>query len=521
MSTVVEPPPTRPQPSPDELEALIEEARRRQRRRRLWIGGGLLVVLAAAGVVAYSITAREGGGAGSLAPSRRPAAAATLRGDIVFAANRIAVDYGEIYRVDADGHRVDLSRSPAEDFAPAVSPDGKWVAFLSDRSSGAALYVVRIDGSDLRRLSPLLSHQRSEFGRDAWSPDGRQIAFKIGQAGPFVTTFPGGKPKSVRSVPWLHASPYRTRLVSFDGTRVASWRPVGSSRVAATWKLTVDGRAIARSRPCARDWGSPFGNVQFVPGGRSLVYAAICDEPTSEVYAMAPDGSGLRPLTHALSDLSEPAVSPDGRRIAFVLSDQVPCKGCSPSIWTMDATGGHQRELTFPREQIGEADGGPSWSPGGKRIVFSRFSSTSPEALYIVPARGGRPHPLHVLGSRPSWGVAGIIYLGDDTIWSVMPDGSARERLAAVGRFTPLAVSSAGRLAYSSDPDGHSVSILGRKRETLRTPLFLTYLTWSPDGQRLLVAGGRPNELYVLDPGTRRLRQLTSGMGWISGMAWR
>ena len=57
------------------------------------------------------------------------AMAAAKPSPIVFDANRLPQYAGEIYRSDPNGTRVDLSRSPGEDFAPAVSPNGKLVAF--------------------------------------------------------------------------------------------------------------------------------------------------------------------------------------------------------------------------------------------------------------------------------------------------------------------------------------------------------------------------------------------------------
>src|SRR5919201_5236044 len=81
------------------------------------------------------------------------AAAAPQPGKIVFAADREPSLNGEIYRLDRDGHRVDLSKNPALDVDPVVSPNGKLVAFSSNRAGKVALYTVRIDGTGLRRVS--------------------------------------------------------------------------------------------------------------------------------------------------------------------------------------------------------------------------------------------------------------------------------------------------------------------------------------------------------------------------------
>ena len=80
-----------------------------------------------------------------------------VSGTIVFAADRNPTLYGEIYRVDRNGRRVDLSRSPARDLAPAVSPDGRLVAFSSNRGGKLALYTVHLDGTHLKRVSPFLA----------------------------------------------------------------------------------------------------------------------------------------------------------------------------------------------------------------------------------------------------------------------------------------------------------------------------------------------------------------------------
>jgi dipeptidyl aminopeptidase/acylaminoacyl peptidase len=110
-------------------------------------------------------------------------------GAIVVSADRQPAVSGEIYRLDLDGRRIDLSRSPYEDTAPFVSPDGKQVAFLSDRSGRQSLYVVGIDGRGLTRISPALP-QTLVPQPIGWLPDSRRFLV--------VTTTPAD-PKNVDS----------------------------------------------------------------------------------------------------------------------------------------------------------------------------------------------------------------------------------------------------------------------------------------------------------------------------------
>lgn len=59
------------------------------------------------------------------------------------------------------------------DWAPAWSPDGQTIAFVSNRDGNMEIYAVSLDGSNLRRLT---AHEADDWA-PAWSPDGRRIAF--------------------------------------------------------------------------------------------------------------------------------------------------------------------------------------------------------------------------------------------------------------------------------------------------------------------------------------------------------
>jgi TolB protein len=93
---------------------------------------------------------------------------------------RVRLDLGvtavnsEIMRMNVDGtDLVNLSRDPWFDGWPSWSPDGRWIAFSSNRSDVYQIYVMRADGSDVRRVST------SEYVevRPQWTPDGRHLLF--------------------------------------------------------------------------------------------------------------------------------------------------------------------------------------------------------------------------------------------------------------------------------------------------------------------------------------------------------
>ena len=71
---------------------------------------------------------------------------------IVFAADRAPAVTGDVYRVDASGRVTNLTHSPWQETMPVVSPNGKLVAFVSDRLGGG-VWTIGIDGSGLRLVS--------------------------------------------------------------------------------------------------------------------------------------------------------------------------------------------------------------------------------------------------------------------------------------------------------------------------------------------------------------------------------
>jgi Tol biopolymer transport system component len=91
---------------------------------------------------------------------------------IAFASNRDG-NY-EIYIMNSDGTgQINLSNHPANDSSPDFSPDGKRIAFVSDRDGNDEIYVMDLDGAHVERLTVNVAGDLSP----AWSRDGDRIAF--------------------------------------------------------------------------------------------------------------------------------------------------------------------------------------------------------------------------------------------------------------------------------------------------------------------------------------------------------
>lgn len=183
------------------------------------------------------------------------AAAALLAGSarsggasvIVFAADRAPDVSGDVFRADANGHVANLTHSPWQETQPSVSPDGKLVAFFSDRDGGS-LWVIGVDGRRLRRLPvPAIGLPSQQSPSLAWSPSGAVIALVAGTAKGETLSLAGlgARPRVIARGPG-----FGTPSWSPDGTLVAvptsgevdaytaggkrAWQ-VRSGALAATW----------------------------------------------------------------------------------------------------------------------------------------------------------------------------------------------------------------------------------------------------------------------------------------------
>ena len=164
----------------------------------------------------------------------------------------------DIWVMDADGsNQMPLTTHPANDAAPAWSPDGSRIAFHSSRDGNPEVYTMNWDGTSLTRLT---NDSGMEDGSPTWSPTGHSIAFAKYQTGGegeiWIMNADGSNPRAVTTA-------------------------AGTQDYAPAW--SPDGSQIA------------FERTSDLPSG------------TSDIWVVAPDGSGLAPVVVDPADDGGPA----------------------------------------------------------------------------------------------------------------------------------------------------------------------------------------------------------------------
>ena len=223
-----------------------------------------------------------------------------------------------------------------DDYSPAISPDGKWVAFASNRLQNAELYLIDLTDRSLRQLTH--TDELDEY-MPAFSPDGKSIVFATERTRGGMMLPPvqaSGSDPSRASIYLMDIDGRNQRpLVDADG---ADRAPV----------FSPDGQKIAFESK------APTQDAAGTPGSTE-------NNDTLEIYVIDVDGRNKTQLTHNDVDDGHPTWSPNGKQIAF--SSMV---GDIYQIFIVNASGGTAKQLTFS----GASHYHPIFSPDGKRILY-------------------------------------------------------------------------------------------------------------------------------------------------------
>ena len=256
---------------------------------------------------------------------------------LVFA-GEVGTGRADIYRMDRDGGgRSQLISDPANDSAPAVSPDGRRIAFETDRDGNYEIYVMDVAGTNPVRLT-------NDPARDqapAWSPDGRRLVFTSDRDS-----------RASADVYVMNADGTGVERLSNDQ---AHWAPQFSpdgTKLAVQVNLDVQIFGLGDGSRQRLTFAPQNGmNPTWSPDSRRLAFVTTRNG-RAEIFTMNADGSDAKVLvTMATGAVIDPRWSPDGNLVAFVMVPEVDAAAApaaadeprpedAPAIYTVEVSSG-------------------------------------------------------------------------------------------------------------------------------------------------------------------------------------
>ncbi|PYS95826.1 MAG: S9 family peptidase [Acidobacteria bacterium] len=329
-------------------------------------------------------------------------------------ADRKAYDT-DLYVVPAAGGEPRRLTSGHGDSAPRWSPDGGSIAFLRPVAGVPQIHLVRAEGGEARALTSLPRGAASP----AWSPDGGALAFTS-------TTRPdGGGPAPGDS---------DVRVVTRPEFRADGQGYLDPGEPAHVWSVSLEDGAC---RPLTR---GPFEEAEpfFSRDGARIYFTsdrrpAPWYEPEDEdLFSIQRDGGGWRKEVDIDGPIHSPALSPDGRAVAFVGWINPPTERVrsydQPDLLVWEG-GGELRNLTLEFDgDLGNAIQSDQFAPRAQAPIPVAWTGDS-RGLLTIGGLGGRSGLIRL---ERATGKQSLVEWSDRTVsaFSATPDGRRAVLLA-------------------------------------------------------------------------------------------
>jgi len=298
--------------------------------------------------------------------------------------------YSNLWLVRSDGtdHRP-LTTGKYNDYDAVWSPDGKRLAYISTREGAPQIYVRWMDNG---QTYPITRLQEPPSGL-AWSPDGSQIAFfKLVPEAPLVI---GQQPPPPPGAQWAPPAKYTDKLVfRFDGIGEI---PPGYTHLFVVPSEGGTPRQLTTGNFHHGSGGFGGGTPAWTPDGQALIVPARRKADAeltmleNELFEVSIKGGELKQLTDRFGPDGEPAVSPDGKLIAYTGFDDRKQGYQNQLLYLMNRDGSGKRVLSAKLDQ---GVSSPAWSADGKTVFVgfdekgnSKVAAFSLDGSYRVVAR--------------------------------------------------------------------------------------------------------------------------------------
>ncbi len=405
---------------------------------------------------------------------------------------RVAFGYlGDIWTADETGQNVRrLTVHKARDVYPRFSPDGKWIAFSSERNGNLDVFLMPSGGGTVKQLT---AHSADDAVLN-WTPDGRGILFSSNRGEDWATQLytvgiDGGMPASAGVDMGVQGS------YSPDGRRLAY-----NQKAQSYWRKYYRGSmqsdvvvmdAAAKRFTNLTDFEGMDSWPMWAHDGHIYFVSDREGGGLTNIWRIAEGGGrAAQVTTFKTGDVRWPAISHDGRTIVFehdfgIAKLDVASKRVTPI--KLDIAAETQESLSEVRDFASQVDD-YSLAPNSRRIVLSVHGE-----VFTAPVEEG---DLRQLTDSPSRDY-NVEYSPDGKWVAFVSDRSGREEIYVV------AADGAGEAQQITDLD----------------ELKSAY-SWSPDSTQIAYTAS-DNKLRVVAVATKQAKEISaSRYGQIGAPAW-
>ena len=397
----------------------------------------------------------------------------------------------------------------------SISPDGKFVAFLSDRGGPFGAWLIQADAGKAVKLTPDAEDERAPLRSLGFSGDGSEI-WLAGTETRKVRMLPlvGGQPR-----PFL-GDKVVNPIWSPDGKRLAYHTLDSGDPIFVADRDGANPRQIFRDRPDKHNhflsWGAGGEYIYFVhgtPASREM-----------DLWRIRASGGDPERLTQQNSDMRDPTLLGEGTMLYVAREND----GSGPWVWAFDIALKTSRRITFGLEKYTSL----SASADGRRLAAT--VANPKVALWTVPILGGvaGEQDVKALGLPAARALTprirgnAVYYLSSrgagDGLWR-FEDGKTVEIWTGVGGglLEPPAVSPDGRrIAIVTRKDGRRslrlITADGAESSSVAPEIDLDgSADWSPDGNWIVTGGndGKGAGLFKIPTAGGAPIRLTKGVG--------
>jgi len=377
---------------------------------------------------------------------------------------------------------------------PALSPDGKFVAFLSDRGGAFDVWLIQAHGGSLANLTQgRIGDMRAPLRAIGFSGDGSEV-WTAGTENRRLMLWPlmGGPPRNflddrAAEVAW-----------SPDGTRVVyhTWEPGDPTFVAD--HNGANQRRILQNEPGLHNhyqiWSKDGRWIYFVRGRPAT--------REMDLWRISPDGGEPQQLTHLNIDIAYPTLL-DEHTVLFVARNEY---GAGPWLWAFDSDTRTSHRVSSGLEQYTALSASADGQLLAATVVNSEANLWTFQVTHsIVEEQGVSAFPVPTVRAQaPRFGAGTLFFLssrdGADGLWTYR-DGQTQEiwngsdgalqsppAVSADGKSVALALRRNGKFQM------HIMSADGTQLHPISADVDVRgSASWSPDGKWIVAAGSDHN----------------------------